>query len=131
MAAIYYAGFSGGFRIQDLPENLFKVNKWTYVQDKGLVDISNTNALGTEMYIGNLHSGSVKAVGFMTDELLDVINGNQLEIGSEVFFDLYLDAANTLGFTNVACVLDDITYNMDIQQVATFTITALISEPKP
>jgi hypothetical protein len=131
MAAIYYAGFSGGFRIQDLPENLFKVNKWTYVQDKGLVDISNTNALGTEMYIGNLNSGSVKAVGFMTDELLDVINGNQLEIGSEVFFDLYLDAANTLGFTNVACVLDDITYNMDIQQVATFTITALISEPKP
>lgn len=131
MAAIYYAGFSGGFRIQDLPENLFKVNKWTYVQDKGLVDISNTNALGTEMYIGNLHSGSVKAVGFMTDELLDVINNNQLEIGSEVFFDLYLDAANTLGFTNVACVLDDITYNMDIQQVATFTITALISEPKP
>jgi hypothetical protein len=83
------------------------------------------------MYIGNLNSGSVKAVGFMTDELLDVINGNQLEIGSEVFFDLYLDAANTLGFTNVACVLDDITYNMDIQQVATFTITALISEPKP
>jgi len=131
MAAIYYAGFSGGFRIQDLPENLFKVNKWTYVQDKGLVDISNTNALGTEMYIGNLNSGSVKAVGFMTDELLDVINNNQLEIGSEVFFDLYLDAANTLGFTNVACVLDDITYNMDIQQVATFTITALISEPKP
>ena len=131
MAAIYFAGYLGGFQIQDLPEKLFKVHKWTYVQDKGLVNISNTNALGTEQYIGNLKSGSVKAIGYMTDDLLDVINNNELEIGSEIYFDLYLDNEDSLGFTNIACVLDDITYTMDIQQVATFTITALISEPKP
>lgn len=131
MASIYFAGYLGGFNLVDLPEKLFKVHKWSFVKDKGLVDISNTNALGTQQFISNLNAGTIKATGYMTDDLLEAINNFDIEIGSEVKFNLYFDQEESLGFTEIDCVIDDINFTMDIQSVGNFTISAVISEPKP
>jgi hypothetical protein len=131
MASIYFAGYLGGFNLVDLPEKLFKVHKWNFVKDKDLVDISNTNALGTQQFISNLNAGTIKATGYMTDDLLEAINNFDIEIGSEVKFNLYFDQEESLGFTDIDCVIDDINFTMDIQSVGNFTISAVISEPKP
>jgi hypothetical protein len=131
MASIYFAGYLGGFNLVDLPEKLFKVHKWNFVKDKDLVDISNTNALGTQQFISNLNAGTIKATGYMTDDLLEAINDFDIEIGSEVKFNLYFDQEESLGFTDIDCVIDDINFTMDIQSVGNFTISAVISEPKP
>ena len=132
MGVAYFCGKSGGFVLDDYEDTFFKIQKWTYIKDKGLVDISNTNALGTDQYIGNLNSGSIKASGFMTDEQLKIFNDNEIEAGQEVTFNLYFDilADTPLGFENIQAVIDDITFGMDYTTNGTFLITALISEPK-
>jgi hypothetical protein len=131
MPAKYFAGRSGYFTIDDFPERQFAMFNWSYVKDKGLVDISNTNAFGTEQYIGNLHAGSVTAEGYITDTLVDIINDvNGLQIGNEIVLNLYVDANTALGFTGINAVLDDITFDMPLDGAATFVLKAIISEPK-
>lgn len=131
MAAKYFSGKTGNFVIQAFDQNIFRMSSWNYVKDKGLVDISNTNAFGVEQYIGNLNSGSIQAEGLITDELLDlIINNNALQVGDEILVDLWVDEAALLGFQNLNAIVDDFTFDLGIDTAATYVLKALISEPK-
>ena len=131
MPAKYFTGKSGSFIVDGFPDRTFAMFNWSYVKDKGLVDISNTNAFGTEQYIGNLNAGTVSAEGFMTDILLnDVINNNEIQAGDEIILNLYIDANTSLGFTEIYAIVDDFTFDMPLDGAATFVLKALISEPK-
>ncbi len=128
--ATYYAGKSGGFDIAELPAGTFKIDKWTYVADRGLIDVSCTNTLGTECYIGNLKAGTVKATGYVTLELVSEFNLFGFAAGDEITLNLYVDDVAKVGFRDIYAIIDDITFEDDVSGVATFELTALISLPK-
>lgn len=133
MPAKYFAGKNGFVNIVGFPNGLFKITDWTYIRDKGLIDITNTKSNGTTQYIGNLNAGSITASGYMTDALLEeaLDEFSDFQGGVEVKFDLYLDFDSTpkLGFTDIDAILDDIEFSDSIDGVAEFEIRALVNQP--
>lgn len=133
MPAKYFAGKNGFVNIVGFPNGTFKINKWTYLTDKSLLEISNTKSQGTTQFIGNFNAGSISASGYMTDELLAEATDEFSDFhgGVEVKFDLYLDfdSIPKLGFTDIDAILDDIQFSDTIDGVATFEIKALVNQP--
>lgn len=126
----YYAGKNGSLQIDGVLANSYPVYNWTFSKQKTPVDISNTNAFGTEQYIGNLIAGVITAEGYVDDLYMDEIDA--IEQGKYVKFELYFDftVGNKVGFYGnnaIDAIIDDITYGMDINGAATFTIRALLS----
>lgn len=134
--ANYFQGYKGRMVIDGYAPDVFKVNRWQYVSDKSLVDITNSLSFGKDQFIKNLTSGTITAEGYMTETLVTQVfdpNGaSPLEQGQEVVFDLYFDyIANTkIGFENIDAIIDEFDFAVDNAGTGTFRIRALLNEPK-
>lgn len=132
MPQAYYQGHKGRFVLTDYANDIFTFSSWTYRDENRIVDISNTLANGKEQYIENLVGGTITGDGFLTQYLYEEVAAKLLKPGQEIKVNLYLDWTVTpkLGFTDVDAVIQDFETNMDINGTATFTLTAVVSEPK-
>ena len=136
--AIYFAGKFGRVRIAGYSDRLFACQNWTYEYDNSLIDITNfrSKTLGLnspkEQFIANLYKGTITATGILTDVLLSIINGNQLQSGQEALMDLYLyyGAPNNIGFTQIPVIIDNFDFNVDVSGTGNFSMTARINQPK-
>lgn len=129
--ANYFSGNKGRAVIVGIAADALKIFRWTYVSDKSLVDITNSLSFGKDQFIANLHSGEINAEGYMTDNALDnVFLNDSIVQGQEIQFDLYFDYADTSGFTNIDCIIDEFDFSMENSGNGKFKIKALISEPK-
>lgn len=132
MPQAYYQGHKGRFVLTDESNDIFTFSSWTYRDENRIVDISNTLANGKEQFIENLVGGTITGDGFLTQYLYDRVASKLLKPGQEIKVNLYLDWFVTpkIGFTDIDAVIQDFETNLDINGTATFTLTAVVSEPK-
>jgi len=136
MPDVYFSGFLGRMVIATFPDDIFTCTNWSYVKDKGLVDITNSLSFGKNQYIPNLQGGTIKADGYVTERLMEEIfnddpNNPALAAGTEVKFDLYFEFGDVnIGFTDIDAIIDELDFSMTNDGTATFTVSARISEPK-
>lgn len=136
MPDIYFSGYLGRMVVQGFPENIFTVTNWSFVKDKGLVDVTNSLSFGKNQFIGNLRGGTIRADGYVTERLMEEVFNDDpldpsLESGQEVKFDLYFEFGDVnVGFTDIDAIIDELDFSMTIDGTGAFTVTARISEPK-
>jgi hypothetical protein len=125
----YFKGRNANIRVSATMNDL-KAFRWSYAKDKSLIEITNSLSFGVDQFIASLDSGSVTVEGYMTDTFLSLINAGNLEQGEEVEVDLWFNESGTLGFEDVPMIIEAYTFDVDINEASTYTLTLLRSEPK-
>jgi len=128
----YFSGKTGSLQVQGILANSFPIYNWTFTKSKSVIDISNTNAYGNELYIANLFGGNVTAEGYLDDlslPELESLEGTYANM--ELYFDF--DSDPKIGFFGVNAIqvlIESIDYNVDINGATKFTINTVVS-PEP
>ena len=127
MPVSYYCGKFGSITISSVA---YPLTNWELSSEVTYPEISNfTVPLGQQMFCGNLIGGTIRAEGFLTSVgvpsaavLPDYPTAGQ-------YAEFFLGYGPALGFT-VSGLVVNITPSQDIQDVARFSIEAVIS-PNP
>jgi len=132
MPQSYYQGYKGRFVLTDYDDDIFTFSSWTYRDENRIIDITNTYSNGKEQFIENLIGGTITGEGFLTQYLYEEVASKLLKPGQEIKVNLYLnwDANPKIGFTNIDAVIQDFETTVDVSGTATFTLNAVVSEPK-
>jgi hypothetical protein len=132
MPQAYYQGYKGRFVLTDYDNDIFTFSSWIYRDENRIIDISNTYSNGKEQFIENLIGGTITGEGFLTKYLYEEVASKLLKPGQEIKVNLYLNWESNpkLGFTSIDAVIQDFETTVDVSGTATFTLNAVISEPK-